>query len=356
MTETSSPPLLRPGVPVRDPWPGARPFRYDGWLERNGFAPAWTALAVLVLAWVAFQLIGGLVGGIWIGVALATEGGGTTPSAGEVADLVGRYPGAMIVANTAGQVLGLGLIGWLAARWTARTGTGAFLRMRRPQVRGAALAVGGWLALLPLLFWSAELNALLPLPEWLKDLEALQTDLLQALLVDGAIGVGWLVLALAVTPALFEEVLFRGYLQRQVERRWGVVASVVLVGVLFGFFHMRLTQVVPLALLGVYLGYAVWATGSLWTGTLVHLLHNGTVIVALDAARRAGVLEAPAMAEASVPWWAALLGLTVAAPVLLALRRHRARATGGWHDGDLSLDGLAPSPALDADAVVPAGG
>ena len=333
---------------VRDPWPDARPYAYDGWLERNGFAPAWSALLGGVFAIIAFQIVAMVGAGFAIGRELGKSGEPIDPAALDLAALFVRYADLMLLGNTVGQALGLGLVAWLAARWTSKTGTAAFLRLRAPDRRGLGLAVLGWLVGLPALLWLGELNALLPMPEWVEALEAMSADFLESVLTTGSVGVGWLFIALAVTPALFEELLFRGYLQRQVERRWGVLTSVVLVGVVFGLYHLRLSQVVPLAALGVYLGLAVWATGSLWTGSLIHVLHNGTAVFALDALRRSGQIDT--LGDVSVPVWAALVSAALVVPVGIALRRRRERAVAGGPAAGSIPTAIAP-PSSDVVAT-----
>lgn len=83
---------------------------------------------------------------------------------------------------------------------------------------------------------------------------------------------GYLVIAL--TPALCEEVLFRGLLLSALRQRLGQAGSVVLIGFLFGLFHLHFFRILPATVLGIYLGYVVVRTGSLWLGIIGHLLNN----------------------------------------------------------------------------------
>ena len=62
---------------------------------------------------------------------------------------------------------------------------------------------------------------------------------------------------LALTPAICEEVLFRGYIQRQAERSLGAWGGILFSGIIFGFYHLRLTQAVPLSLLGIFMALIV---------------------------------------------------------------------------------------------------
>ncbi|MEM0961321.1 MAG: CPBP family intramembrane glutamic endopeptidase, partial [Bacteroidota bacterium] len=129
-----------------------------------------------------------------------------------------------------------------------------------------------------------------------------------------------------------EELLFRGYLQRQVERRWGAVVSIVLVGVFFGLYHLRLSQAIPLSLLGIYFGFAVWATGSLWTGFVLHLLNNGLAVVATSVARSDPDLDVQDLETLGVPWYLGLAGLALCLLVSRVLASRRQSVVGDRQD------------------------
>ena len=86
----------------------------------------------------------------------------------------------------------------------------------------------------------------------------------------------WMLLILLLLAApLIEELLVRGRLQYQVGRRWGVPTAIAISATVFAWLH-GLPQLVPVYVaFGVLLGVAVWLTGSVWTGVLIHALHNG---------------------------------------------------------------------------------
>ena len=308
-------------TPLVDAWPGATPFPLDGWLERNGFAPIWTALAVFIFAFIAFQVIGAIAMAIGIIPGLV-ESGQTEVDPNDVMALMTENKGAILVGNTVGQFLGFGLLALIVARLHSRR-AGAFLRLRLPDWPAFALAAVGWVALVPAIQWLGRINQMLPQPQWLEEMEAMQMDLIEGVLTGGELSTAFLFIALALTPAICEELLFRGYLQRQVERKWGAVTSIVLVGIFFGLYHLRLTQVVPLSLLGIWMGYAVWASGSLWTGMLVHVLNNGFAVLVAAYVREQPDLEMSAVEEMAVPWYLGVAGLLAVAGVgyLMWLRR-----------------------------------
>ena len=321
-----------------------------GWLERNGFAPLWTALLVFVLAFLLFQLvIAPVVIGIGVAVDLAQSGQTETPDMAAMLEGVMENGPLLMTANTVGQIVGFGLFALLIARFHSPA-VREYLRARRPDGPGLLLAVVGWVVLYPAVLWTGQLNELLPQPQWLEALEQSQVDLIEGLLMGGELSTGFLFLALALTPAICEELLFRGYLQRQVERGWGTVTSILLVGILFGLYHLRLSQVVPLSLLGIYLGFVVWATGSVWTGSLVHLLNNGLAVLAAAYARQDPSVDMEAIEATSVPWYLGLAGMLLAVGVSYVLL-HRRRALVGHR-----LDALpaAPGPVPSSDLPSPA--
>jgi uncharacterized protein len=86
-------------------------------------------------------------------------------------------------------------------------------------------------------------------------------------------------LALAVIAALavpvVEEVGFRGWIQRPLERRIGAQAAIAITATVFAAVHLG-SSLLPARLAGaLVLGYAVYATRSTWTGIILHALWNG---------------------------------------------------------------------------------
>ncbi len=89
--------------------------------------------------------------------------------------------------------------------------------------------------------------------------------------------------ALAVAPAICEEVLFRGALQTTFARRFGI-KGVVAASMLFAVFHMRLISLPALIPISVVLGYVMWRTRSLTTAVLVHFANNTMAVVLISMA------------------------------------------------------------------------
>jgi membrane protease YdiL (CAAX protease family) len=88
-----------------------------------------------------------------------------------------------------------------------------------------------------------------------------------------------LVFFLTVMPGVFEEITFRGVLLYGLRRRFHPVVVALLVGAIFGLFHLALFRFVPTAFLGVILAAVRMLTGSIFPCMLWHCLSNGLSIL-----------------------------------------------------------------------------
>jgi len=100
-------------------------------------------------------------------------------------------------------------------------------------------------------------------------------------LVDAVItGGSWrtitlLTIILSALPALVEESLFRGYLQRRFLQRWSPAVAISVSSLLFAITHMdSLQHIIAVVPLGVVTGLLAYRTNSVKPGMLVHAIHN----------------------------------------------------------------------------------
>jgi membrane protease YdiL (CAAX protease family) len=231
--------------------------------------------------------------------------------------LLSSYTRELIVSNSVGQLLGLALPSLLLARLHTH-GVSGYLRLRTVDVRLLGLAVLGVLGLQPVVQWLAQLNQHLPLPESVRLFEQTQLEMIRSVLESG-LGVGFNVAMLALVPGICEELLFRGYAQRQFERASGPVAGILLSGIIFGAYHLRPSQVLPLVVLGVYLAYLTWCTGSLWPAVIVHITHNALAVLAARYARTHPEYDLETVEQAAMPWYAVVAGFAIVGGVLYVL-------------------------------------
>ncbi|MCM1039681.1 MAG: ABC transporter permease [Ruminococcus sp.] len=92
-------------------------------------------------------------------------------------------------------------------------------------------------------------------------------------------GVGSAFLVIAVTPAICEEMLFRGMIFHSMKARYRITTSIVTVAVLFGLYHMSLVKFIPTGFLGLMFCYVVYKTGSIFPAMLMHFINNAVSVL-----------------------------------------------------------------------------
>jgi sodium transport system permease protein len=117
---------------------------------------------------------------------------------------------------------------------------------------------------------------------------------------------------IALLPAICEELAFRGVLLSGLRRKLGPVALVVMVGLIFGLFHVSLYRIAPTALLGMILTVIALMTGSVFPGMLLHFGNNAM-----------GVLASAYVNPETLLWWHYLAGLAIFALSLWIIYRNR---------------------------------
>ena len=82
----------------------------------------------------------------------------------------------------------------------------------------------------------------------------------------------------SVLPGVCEELLFRGFLLQGMRKKMADIPAIILVGVLFGLFHLDFYRFLPVSLLGILFGCIVVKTGSIFPAMLAHGVNNAITI------------------------------------------------------------------------------
>lgn len=82
-----------------------------------------------------------------------------------------------------------------------------------------------------------------------------------------------LILIVAGSAGLCEEILFRGLILRGYEGL-GMWKSIIFTAALFAMLHMNIQNILGPLLLGIILGYVVYTTNSIYAGMLGHFVNN----------------------------------------------------------------------------------
>lgn len=90
------------------------------------------------------------------------------------------------------------------------------------------------------------------------------------------------IIVVALLPALGEELLFRGLVQRYTEKLFGNAhVAIWVTAFAFSAFHMQFFGFVPRMTLGVFFGYLLYFSGNLWYAIAAHFINNGFTLVML---------------------------------------------------------------------------
>lgn len=157
--------------------------------------------------------------------------------------------------------------------------TALALRLPRPGVwLGLVFAIpGGMLTAIALFRLS---NLFLPAPDNV-------VERFTSALMPERISFIQILLFMTVLPGIFEEIAFRGLLLHGLRRRLHPVLLALVVGVVFGFYHVALFRLVPTAVLGVLFAAVTMMTGSIFPAMVWHASSNALGLLL----SRAGISE-----------------------------------------------------------------
>jgi membrane protease YdiL (CAAX protease family) len=175
----------------------------------------------------------------------------------------------------------------LAFLFTWKVGPYLYLRHKASTI-SFLLTILIMFAAIPLINWMGSLNALMKLPEalsgierWMKNAEEAGAKVTKAFLDMHSISellVNFFIVALL--PAFGEELLFRGALFRILKRlTQNGHAAIWISAILFSAMHMQFYGFLPRLMMGVFFGYLVLWSGSLWLPVTAHLTNNGAAVL-----------------------------------------------------------------------------
>ncbi|MEE8469667.1 MAG: CPBP family glutamic-type intramembrane protease, partial [Planctomycetota bacterium] len=176
---------------------------------------------------------------------------------------------------------------------------GLSLRLPAPQhLLGALLLAPGISWLMTVHFLPLQ-ESLLPLPEQAAAAESLAA-------IFGALDTWKVIFLFALSPGIWEELLYRGALLSHLRRDLGGMKAVLWQALFFAAAHASIYRLVPTGILGLVLGALTLRSRSILPAMVLHLAYNaGTMLVVLER-----------LGERGEEWWTRAAWL---APVGLAL-------------------------------------
>ena len=228
------------------------------------------------------------------------------------------------------SIISFGLPALLAAKFI-RNEESPFRRLgmnESPRFTKYLLVIAFMLAIMPAIEFISSLNALYSFPDSLKEIEnyfrnidesAIQSTQ-KALAGEGIGGFILNLIALAITPAICEEMFFRGVLQKFfVENIRNKHVAILLTAFIFSAIHMQFSGLLPRFILGAVLGYLFYSSGSLWLSIVAHATNNALVVIAVFFFN-AEVSATPDLSVYANLWWILAIAVGLAIAVLVGRR------------------------------------
>ncbi len=101
----------------------------------------------------------------------------------------------------------------------------------------------------------------------------------------------FVVLVVALTPAICEELLFRGLVQYNLTKASNYKLGFIITGIIFAMYHANPFSFIPLVALGVYFGYLVYKSGSIFLAMTAHFVNNFTAAYFYYALGKEGIVS-----------------------------------------------------------------
>ena len=221
------------------------------------------------------------VGWVLVYVASIVWGVGVLAVTGHAGEDFDDLPLGVVALVQLGLAAGFFLVPWVATR-TKGNGLVADLGLRARWAdlwQGGLAGLAAQLVAIPLLYWPI-LEGLDKTSDDLGELAEALTDR-----ANSGVDVLLLVLIVGVMAPVFEEIFYRGLVQRSLLKRGlSPAVAIGITAVFFGAAHLQLLQLPGLVLAGLVFGVLAHRTGRLGTAIAAHVAFNMVTVVTLLSA------------------------------------------------------------------------
>jgi membrane protease YdiL (CAAX protease family) len=119
------------------------------------------------------------------------------------------------------------------------------------------------------------------------------------------------IFVLALVPAIFEEMLFRGSLQQiMIALTRSSFVGILVTSIFFSAVHLSYYGFLPRLFLGIMLGYIFYFSKNIWLSIIAHFLNNAYSLAVMFALSRSGKLNMDALDE-TYPLYYGVIGAAV---------------------------------------------
>ncbi len=235
-------------------------------LERFGISPILFAAISLVIVFVLYQIVGGVITFLIFGMKPTAE------------NIFGYR-----LSTGIGQILFLLVPTLILVRFISLKPK-EFFRLRAPNMKAFFVPIVGIFSLQVVLQIYLVFQERIPLPpdleQQLDEFKQLMDEAYKLLVSSNSIPeLFWVIFVIALIPAIVEELLFRGLVQRSFEKSMSPMRAAVATGIIFASYHLNPSSFVPLAAIGIYLGFLAMRADSLWVSMATHFYNNALATI-----------------------------------------------------------------------------
>ena len=232
-------------------------------------SPVAAAFLGLVGGFILYQFLGGLLTLLFFGF-----------------DLEAAPVNGLRFMTIVGQILFIFLPALLFSKWIYGD-VSKIVSLKMPNWKELALFVLGIIILTPLLqsylyiqnYFIEQLAEVSPFINSIKFLldslnELIEKTFGNLIRADNIPEMLLVIITISVVPAICEEVMFRGYIQRSFGFKFKPHVAAILTALFFALYHFNPYGLIPLAIIGFYLGFAAYKSQSLVIPIIIHFLNN----------------------------------------------------------------------------------
>lgn len=224
-----------------------------------------------------FSFIGFVISQVFLGVPLLTQ-----PALMEDMTNPEVIPALRIMQLLQG--LGMLVVPSVIYLWISSSWVEVRQLFAKPIRQSVMISIVFFMVAFPFVNYLAEWNASWNLPtflgDWMEGKES-QAGEITKLFLDMP-NAGLLVLNLimiALLPAVGEELIFRGIMQRGLQKKINPHLAIWLAAILFSAVHVQFLGFMPRMLMGVAMGYLFFWSGNLWYPMIAHFTNNALAVV-----------------------------------------------------------------------------
>lgn len=265
------------------------------------FAQFLLLIGLVLLLGSIFTYVGAFLAKILFGFDDLTEFMGSK-------ELQAKYPNAMLIMQSFGAIGAFFIPPFVLALILSRKPMELYDLRSKTKWELAVLATIIVFFAQPFIQLTGELNEMLSLPkslDWLVKQDAeIQKEYESMLDIKNLSGFLVVLFVVAVLPAIGEELIFRGGLQKILHKWTGNLhAGVWIAAFLFSAVHFQIFYFLPRLVLGATFGYLFAWSKNLWYPIIAHFLNNAMVILmAYLIVRRGDTLDLNEAGNVSYPF------------------------------------------------------